>query len=317
MEERSASPARPTPGSPARPTLGRPLTSATLTGGSFRPSTGRSATSTSSAKIVAASSKGLPPKDPSEADPAVGDKVWVQVIGPDGEETRIRVVKGINVTELRKAVKTRTGVPVKELELKVLSKMLNEGVAQPFLGFSEAELVVHWDQMDRLKSLMIHRALADMNSLGQFDRTVMHFAVIDGDVDLCKDITANKEYDAGLINFQDVFRDTPLMLAAILGYTEIVEMLIDRQANLECQNLAGRTALQIASEHGHHAVCKALLQEEAMMGPVPVCTGMMGFSTNSKFPSTPYLAELNERMAVRHRIKLHKISKRAADVLGF
>lgn len=243
--------------------------------------------------------------------------MWIQVIGLGGEETRIRVVKGINVAELRKAVKMRTGVPVKELELRVKGQLLAEGVARPFLGMAEADLVLQWEQADRMKSLMHFRGLPELNSMGQFDRTLLHFAVIDGDADMCKEIVAHKEYNTSLINFQDVFRDTPLMLAAILGYTEIVEMLIDRQAKLELQNLGGRTALQMAAEHGHHAACKALLQNNSVSGPVPVTTGMMGFSTCTTYPSTPYLAEVNLRAAVQHRIKMHRISQAASDMLGF
>jgi len=265
------------------------------------------------------SPKAVPPSPkPDPWDSPAGDKVWVQILGPGGEETRIRVIRNITVTELRKAVKTRTGVPVKVLELAVGGKPLYEGIAMPFADMEDDEqLAVHWEQVDRLQSLLRHRQLADINGIGKFDRTDLHFAVLDGDPDLCKEIIDSKARSPGLLNVVDVFRDTPLMLASILGYTEIVECLIDRQAGVEYQNLSGRTALQMAAEHGHQLVCKALLQDEANKDPVPPVIGMMGMSTNPRMPSTSYLAKLNERQAVQYRIKLHNIAKRSQDVLGF
>merc|ERR1712032_558881 len=112
----------------------------------------------------------------------------------DGGEAKIRVIRNITVTELRKAIKTRTGVPVKSLELTVRGKPLYEGVTIPFVDIDDDEqFVVHWQQGDRLKNLLRHRQLADINGIGKFDRTSLHFAVLDGDPDLCKDIVDSKE----------------------------------------------------------------------------------------------------------------------------
>jgi len=241
-------------------------------------------------------------------------RVWIKVLGPEGQNQKVRCDKDIDTTELRKAVKIKTGVPVQEMQLSVDGEPLMEGKAQPFLHHApHAELIVHWVKMDRLESLMAQRNLLTLNSQGKFDRTVLHFAVLDGEVDLCRRIIDHKDRAPELLNVRDVFHDTPLMLASILGYVELVDMLVDRQADLGCQNLCGRTALQMAAEHGNKKVVKALLQEDAHLGNGPPRKGPMGVVNITK--SATYLAELNERHQATHRIKVYKMSKSKA--LGF
>lgn len=285
------------PASPTSPGSGAALPAAAVTGASIAGST--LLASSSASKLPSAGQACVTPED----------KVWVRVLGPDGEEHRFRVERDINTTNLRKAVKTKVGVPLRELDLRVGGQVLMEGVARPLEGLRGDALLVRWERRNRIESLLEYRHLADVNDRGKFDRTLLHFAVLDGDPDICKEIVDRKDLQQGVINFQDVFRDTPLMLASILGYTEIVETLIDRQAALDHQNLCGRTAVQMAAEHGHRDVVKALLQEGAEEGiGVPVM-GPMGRYVVSKRAS--YLAELNERHAVMQRIRLHRLSKRS------
>jgi len=232
------------------------------------------------------------------------------MLGPEGQNQRARLDKHVTTTDLRKAIKTKTGVQVNELQLTVEGQLLMEGAAQPFRDKPpHAELVVHWEKVDRLASLMNQRSLATINSRGKFDRTTLHFAVLDGEVDLCRRIIEHKDRTQDLLNVRDVFHDTPLMYASILGYIELVELLVDRQADLAYQNLCGRTALQLAAEHGHKKVVKTLLQEDANLGMGPPRLGPMGLTTLSR--SAPYLAELNERHQAKHRIKVYKLSKRS------
>jgi len=231
------------------------------------------------------------------------------LIGPDGKELRIRVEQAITTTELRKVVKTRVNVPVKQLELKVNGVKLFEGAAQPLFDLSEDKWVVYWEVADRMKSMLAAHNLKTINSIGKFDRSSLHFAVLDGDPDLCKDLILDKELNSEIINHRDVFRDSPLMLASILGYLEIVAVLVDRHAFLDFQNLCGRTALQLAAEHGHDKVCKILISEHSSLEDSPPVIGPMGMTARSK--SAPYLARLNERYLVTQRIKLHKLARTA------
>lgn len=248
--------------------------------------------------------------DAAAAQANAKEKVWITIEGGADSSATARVERGITTTELRKVVKTRTGVPIREMELVVGGKVLAEGFAQPLLCVSEEDLVVKWNQSDRLQSLMNLRKLDTINSVSSWERGLLHYTVIDGDPDMCLDLTKRDDWDDRLLNLPDIFRDTPLILASILGYSEIVEMLIDRQADVNAQNLQGRTPLQLASEHGYHEVCKALLQQNAEYEAVPVCSGMMGFSTNPKFPTTKHLAKLNDRSAVLYRLRMHKLAKK-------
>lgn len=243
-------------------------------------------------------------------------KVWVRLLGAEGQDQRIRAEKNINVTDLRKAMKTKVGVKVEELNLTVDEKPLLEAKDQPFLHHApDAELVVHWVRHDRLKQLLEMRGLETINHRGKFERTALHFAVLDGELDLCRKIVDHKQRIKPLLDFRDVFHDTALMYGSILGYEEIVEMLIDRQAEVGCQNLCGRTALQLAAEHGHKKCVKALLQEKAKLGKAPPRLGPMGAMNISL--SAPYLAELNERHQATHRIKVYKESRKAQPGLDF
>jgi ankyrin repeat protein len=56
---------------------------------------------------------------------------------------------------------------------------------------------------------------------------------------------------------------TPLMLAASRGHTNVVQILIDRQANLQLKDCFGRDALCLASLKGHLEVVRALIQAGA------------------------------------------------------
>lgn len=240
-------------------------------------------------------------------------------MGPEGQNQRARLERSISTLELRKALKTKVGVPVNELELTFEGQVLLEGVAQPFLFKSadEMEMVVHWKRVDRLESLMTQRNILTINHQGKFDRTLLHFAVLDGEIDLIRRVIEHKDRDPkrDLINVKDVFHDTPVMLASILGYVEIVELLVDRQADLGVQNLCGRTALQMAAEHGHRKCVKTLLQEKCSLGHGPPRKGPLGATNISR--GAEYLAELNERHAAQLRIKVYKMSQRKQPGMDF
>jgi hypothetical protein len=49
---------------------------------------------------------------------------------------------------------------------------------------------------------------------------------------------------------------TPLMHATWFGHTEVIEILLDKGANVNLQNLRGNTALHFAYENGHRGIVK-------------------------------------------------------------
>lgn len=58
----------------------------------------------------------------------------------------------------------------------------------------------------------------------------------------------------------DRYENTPLILAAIYGYLEIVEILLDHKANIRIQNNEGKTALDCAAEKSHQNIVNLLTQ---------------------------------------------------------
>jgi hypothetical protein len=56
---------------------------------------------------------------------------------------------------------------------------------------------------------------------------------------------------------------TPLMAAALRGQVETVELLLDRGAGIDRQNLHGKTALYLAAQNGHAPVVRLLLERGA------------------------------------------------------
>jgi ankyrin repeat protein len=59
------------------------------------------------------------------------------------------------------------------------------------------------------------------------------------------------------------YRDTPLIVAAAYGHTEVVKLLLDKGAHVNMGNEGGETALHYAARHGHTKVMQILLEHGA------------------------------------------------------
>merc|ERR1711920_851886 len=164
--------------------------------------------------------------------------------------------------------------------------------------------------------MMEQRQIKEFNGHGKFGRSLVHCAVLDGDMAMIQDILDHELCASDLVNSVNWFHDTPLLLAAIMGFADMVELLLDRQAELEHQNLIGRTPLMLASEHGHAECVRVLLVNSAIMGAAEDTTKNLAWTFGGKRPDESYLAELNRRGPTIGMIKEAERERAGGDIFG-
>lgn len=89
-----------------------------------------------------------------------------------------------------------------------------------------------------------------------FGETPLHYACIENDLRAVKKILAK----GGGVDVPDDGGQTPLISASMLGYVDMVELLLQYNANVRVKDHAwGNTALHYAAENGHVKIIKLLL----------------------------------------------------------
>lgn len=96
----------------------------------------------------------------------------------------------------------------------------------------------------------------DINSVDKKGRTAVMIATYANDVETVG-ILIEKGAD---IHIQDEMKNNPFLYAGAEGFLEILKLTIEAGANPKLLNRYGGTALIPASEHGHTAVVKELLE---------------------------------------------------------
>lgn len=94
--------------------------------------------------------------------------------------------------------------------------------------------------------------------VAQADQYPLHSAVQQGKPSR---VRALLSYDR--INSRNGSDLTPLMMAAMNGYHEVVEVLLRGGAEIDARNKSGFTALMLAAQKGHAHVVRQLLQAGA------------------------------------------------------
>lgn len=221
-----------------------------------------------------------------------------------GEQQKLLLSFKMDTTEFRRALARATAVPMKELCFEIDGHEWVEAREIPLNDFDETNQVVTWWRSDRLRRLLEKRELATINNLDKFERSAFHFSVMDGDLELTQDIVCDADFKFSLMNKQDIFGDTALHYACILGYPDIVELLLDKQSDPEIQNINRRTPTHLASEHGHGMVMRALIRQGACIGPNPEKGAW-------KYPQAKYFAQHNGRNKVIREIQFKETEERA------
>lgn len=237
--------------------------------------------------------------------------VWVVLQNSKAPEkfrcVKALIPKELSVTDIRRATSSKVGCPFKELQLQIDGEHMWTGRLQPFLNAEDREYKVKWRKINRLAKYIEHKQTGGAKGqCSKYGRTIMHYIALAGDVDLFQEAVAAVKANVDMeefINIQDKCGDTVLTLAAIQGYTEIVALCIEREADLEKKTIKGRTAMLLATEHGHSDVVQTLLFANADLDP----------SKGTTCPGAIYLAELNQRLGVSQTIKQYLEDQEGAD----
>ncbi|CAK0805481.1 unnamed protein product [Prorocentrum cordatum] len=149
--------------------------------------------------------------------------VHLTALGPEGQQVRVDTTRFAETRVIRNQIAVQVQVPPDEMQLQVDGEVLWEVHGRPFEGWDADELagppgpVVQWWRCSRLRALLEHRGLSGVNAVGRFGRSALHFAIA-GDCSLCRLIVEDETFEEATVDLQDQFGDTPLMLAAILGF---------------------------------------------------------------------------------------------------
>lgn len=238
-------------------------------------------------------------------------KRWITVKAKKAEATNKLLVsfRKTTVNALRREVCKLVGVKHLHCVLEINGKELVESREKPWKNFNPDVDIVVWYEGDRLKRILDKRKLATINNVDRFERSVLHFTAIDGDFELITEAADHPQFAMRLINKQDVFGDSALHLSSILGHEDIVEFLLDKQANPDLQNVYHRTPTMLAAEHGHHGAIRALLRNGARLGPNPG-KGVW------KYPDPEYLAHHNHRNKVIREVERKKVEDKVLQEIN-
>ena len=97
---------------------------------------------------------------------------------------------------------------------------------------------------------------ADVNAKDSYNRRALSFV---SDVDVSKEIIAR----GALVNYKDVWKNTPLINAVEGNRIEIVKLFIEKGANVDAQDYQGRTALMHAVNKHYKEITEILVKSGA------------------------------------------------------
>eukprot|EP00435_Cladocopium_sp_Y103_P016763 s3035_g4.t1 len=91
----------------------------------------------------------------------------------------------------------------------------------------------------------------------QAGNSVLHVAARSGQLEVIRFLLSQKQVS---MNGKNKNGWTPLMWAAIVGHSEVTELLIQATCDIYARDEKGMTALMWAAKHGHQDVAKQLLR---------------------------------------------------------
>ncbi|WOG98213.1 hypothetical protein DCAR_0417554 [Daucus carota subsp. sativus] len=113
--------------------------------------------------------------------------------------------------------------------------------------------------LEILKLLLLKNA--DVNALTKDGNTALHIAVEERRRDCARQLLTNGAR-TDICNSGD--GDTPLHIAAALADDHMIKLLLQKGANKDIRNKVGKTAYDVAAEHGHSRLYDALRLGESL-----------------------------------------------------
>lgn len=147
--------------------------------------------------------------------------------------------------------------------MPIIQAFLNIGIdidnAHNSLG-NNALMEASYHGNQELAQLLINHS-ANINIQNQYGYAPLHFAVMNGQIIMVEFLVNHNDINIEIKT--NIFRTTPLIIAAKLGYKTILELLIDHHANVNAEELTKHTALIYASINGHFDIVAFLLKHDA------------------------------------------------------
>ncbi|PAA66278.1 hypothetical protein BOX15_Mlig016846g2 [Macrostomum lignano] len=129
---------------------------------------------------------------------------------------------------------------------------------EPFL--SKAELALHEAARsgNRTRVEKLIKVTGKIDCRNSLDRTALHMAASKGHREIVRILI---ESGKASVEVTDKFGMSPLMWATYFGHTEVVNLLLDRSANIRRRNKLGMHVVHIAAEQNHCELVKIFINK--------------------------------------------------------
>ncbi len=98
------------------------------------------------------------------------------------------------------------------------------------------------------------------STVARIDPRELNFLLFDAVAKGCKALATKILDNGAAVAARDRFGNTPLLVAARMGHTDLIDLMLERDANVHQLNLAGSSALLRAVQNGRRKAAKQLLK---------------------------------------------------------